>query len=102
MEETVKRCRFGLQYMIAYAFSFQNEFGRSPMRDMTLAVCGVIAGGVFLAMYRAIWRTRDDPARPPAFRQHILSELIWATIPILMLLAAALPAVMAVVSGSRH
>ena len=67
-----------------------------------LVVCGTIAGGAFLAMYLAIWSTRHDPARAPAFRQHIVSELIWATIPILMLLAAAIPAAMAVVSGTRH
>jgi heme/copper-type cytochrome/quinol oxidase subunit 2 len=67
-----------------------------------LAVCGIIAGGTFLAMYLAIWSTRDDPARAPAFRQHIVSELIWATVPILMLLAAAFPAAMAIVSGTRH
>jgi hypothetical protein len=53
-------------------------------------------------MYLAIWGTRDDPARAPAFRQHIVSELIWATIPILMLLAAAFPAAIAIVSGARH
>jgi heme/copper-type cytochrome/quinol oxidase subunit 2 len=69
---------------------------------MMLAVCGSIAGGAFLAMYLAIWSTRNDPARTPAFRQHIVSELIWATIPILMLLAAAFPAAMAVISGTRH
>jgi heme/copper-type cytochrome/quinol oxidase subunit 2 len=67
-----------------------------------LAVCGTIAGGAFLVMYVAIWSARRDPARAPAFRQHIVSELVWATIPILMLLAAAFPAAMAVVSGARH
>jgi heme/copper-type cytochrome/quinol oxidase subunit 2 len=69
---------------------------------MVLMACGIVAGGAFLAMYLAIWRTRDDPARAPAFRQHIVSELIWASIPILMLLAAALPAALAVVSGTHH
>jgi heme/copper-type cytochrome/quinol oxidase subunit 2 len=72
------------------------------MRSVVLVVCGIIAGGAFLAMYLAIWGTRDDPARAPAFRQHIVSELIWATIPILMLLAAAFPAAIAIVSGARH
>jgi heme/copper-type cytochrome/quinol oxidase subunit 2 len=66
-----------------------------------LVVCGTIAGGAFLAMYLAIWSTRHDPARAPAYRQHIISELVWATIPILMLLAAALPAAMAVIFGRR-
>jgi heme/copper-type cytochrome/quinol oxidase subunit 2 len=65
------------------------------MRYVILALGGLVAGGVFLAMYRAIWNANDDSERSPAFRQRIVSELIWATIPILMLLAAALPAVMA-------
>jgi heme/copper-type cytochrome/quinol oxidase subunit 2 len=69
---------------------------------MVLMMCGIVAGGAFLAMYLAIWSTRDDPARAPEFRQHIVSELIWASIPILMLLAAAFPAVMTVISGTRH
>jgi heme/copper-type cytochrome/quinol oxidase subunit 2 len=69
---------------------------------MILAVCGIIAGAAFLAMYLAIWRARHDPARAAGFRQHIVSELVWATIPILMLLAAALPAALVVLSATRH
>jgi heme/copper-type cytochrome/quinol oxidase subunit 2 len=72
------------------------------MRSLMLAVCGAIAGGAFLAMYLAIWSSRDDPARAMAFRQHIVSELIWATIPMLMLLAAAIPAAIAILSQGRH
>jgi heme/copper-type cytochrome/quinol oxidase subunit 2 len=51
-------------------------------------------------MYLCVWSTRDDPARAAAFRQHIVSELVWVTIPILMLIAAAFPAVIAVMSGA--
>jgi hypothetical protein len=72
------------------------------MRGVMLIVCGVIAAAAVVLMYRAIWSTRDDPARVSAFRQPIVSELFWATIPLLMLLAAAFPAVMAVISGGRH
>jgi heme/copper-type cytochrome/quinol oxidase subunit 2 len=61
-------------------------------------MCGVVAAGVFLSMYLAIWSTRDRPERASAFRQHIVSELVWATIPILMLIAAAFPAAMLVIS----
>jgi heme/copper-type cytochrome/quinol oxidase subunit 2 len=53
-------------------------------------------------MYRAIWSNREDPARLSAFRQRLTVEVIWATIPLLMLLAAAVPAVLAVVSRSGH
>jgi heme/copper-type cytochrome/quinol oxidase subunit 2 len=63
-------------------------------------MCAVVAAGVFLAMYLCEWSTRDDPARAAAFRQHIVSELVWVTIPILMLIAAAFPAVIAVMSGA--
>jgi heme/copper-type cytochrome/quinol oxidase subunit 2 len=72
------------------------------MRDVMLLVCGLVASAAVVVMYRAIWIARDDPARNSAFRQPIASELFWATIPLLMLLAAALPAVMAVIAGGRH
>jgi heme/copper-type cytochrome/quinol oxidase subunit 2 len=72
------------------------------MRSVMLAGCGIIAGGVFLAMYLAIWSARHDPARAPGFRQPIVSEFVWATIPILMLLAAAFPAAITIISRVRH
>jgi heme/copper-type cytochrome/quinol oxidase subunit 2 len=71
------------------------------MRRAILIMCGVIAAATFVAMFRAIWGARDA-ARVPAFRQPVVLELFWATIPILMLLAAAFPAVMAMISGRRH
>jgi len=70
------------------------------VRHLILGMCGVVAAGVFLAMYLSVWRTRDHPGRGAAFRQHILSELVWVTIPMLMLIAAALPAVIVVMLGS--
>ena len=73
------------------------------MRAVILGACGVIAAGVFFAMYLSVWRTRDRPGQAAAFRQHIVSELLWATIPILMLIAAALPAAIAITSrGAAH
>lgn len=68
------------------------------MRGVILCMCGIVAGGVFLAMYLSVWSTRDHPGRSAAFRQHVVSELVWATIPILMLVAAAFPAALAVMS----
>jgi heme/copper-type cytochrome/quinol oxidase subunit 2 len=67
-----------------------------------LVVCGVIATAVFVVMYRAIWSTRNDRARVSTFHQSVAAQLFWSTIPLLMLLAAAFPAVMAVISGARH
>lgn len=69
------------------------------MRAAILVMCAIVAMGVFVAMYLAIWSTRDDPARRSAFRQHVVSEFVWATIPLLMLLAAAVPAATAVFSA---
>jgi heme/copper-type cytochrome/quinol oxidase subunit 2 len=69
------------------------------VRGVILGMCGVVAGGVFLAMYLSVWSTRDHPGRTAGFRQHIVSELLWVTIPILMLIAAALPAVIAATSS---
>jgi hypothetical protein len=60
------------------------------MRGVILGMCAVVAAGVFLAMYLSVWSTR-------------VSELVWVTIPILMLIAAAFPAAIAVMSaGAAH
>jgi heme/copper-type cytochrome/quinol oxidase subunit 2 len=69
------------------------------MRGVILGMCGVVTAGVFLAMYLSVWSTHEDPGRAAAFRQHIVSELVWLTVPILMLIAAAVPAAIAVMSG---
>ncbi len=51
-------------------------------------------------MYLSVWCARNHSGREAAFRQHIVSELVWATIPMLMLIAAALPAVIVVMLRS--
>jgi heme/copper-type cytochrome/quinol oxidase subunit 2 len=68
------------------------------MRVLILGMCGVVAAGVFLAMYLSVWSSRDDPGSTAAFRRNVVSELVWVTIPILMLVAAAIPAVTAILS----
>jgi heme/copper-type cytochrome/quinol oxidase subunit 2 len=72
------------------------------MRGVVLVTCGIIAAAAIVAMYRAIWIARDDPARSSTYRQPIVSEFFWATIPLLMLLAAAFPAVMGMISGNTR
>jgi heme/copper-type cytochrome/quinol oxidase subunit 2 len=67
------------------------------MRGLVLLGFGIIAGGVFICLYVGIWRARKDPRQLPGFGQSITSELIWATIPILMIIAAILPAALAMV-----
>jgi heme/copper-type cytochrome/quinol oxidase subunit 2 len=69
------------------------------MRLVILGMCTLIATGVFVAMFLAIWSTRRASAAPPAFREGFATELVWAAIPCLMILAAAIPAVMAIVSA---
>ena len=69
------------------------------MRLVILGMCALLAIGVFTAMFVSIWSTRPAPAAPPAFRQSVVRELVWAAIPCLMMLAAAIPAVIAIVSG---
>jgi heme/copper-type cytochrome/quinol oxidase subunit 2 len=68
------------------------------MRVLILGMCGVVAAGVFLTMYLSVWSSRDNLGPAAACRQKIVSELVWVTIPILMLIAAAIPAVTAILS----
>jgi protoheme IX farnesyltransferase len=69
------------------------------MRLVILGLCALVAAGVFAAMFLAIWSTRRARAVPTAFRQSFATELVWAAIPCLMILAAAIPAVIAIVSA---
>lgn len=69
------------------------------MRLVILGMCALVAAGVFAAMFLAIWSTRRAPGTPTAFRQSFATEVVWAAIPCLMLLAAAIPAVIGIVSA---
>lgn len=68
------------------------------MRVAILAMCTLLAAGVFTAMFVSIWSTRYRGACPSALRQSLISEIVWAAIPCLMIVAAAIPAVVAVVT----
>ena len=68
------------------------------MRLVILGMCSVLAAGVLAVMFLAIWSTRRRTAeRAPALG--LASELVWAAIPCLMILAAATTAVLAIGSG---
>ena len=69
------------------------------MRFVILGMCALLAAGVFTAMFLSIWSTRRAPAALTAFRQSLATDLVWALIPCLMMLAAAIPAVTAIVSA---
>jgi heme/copper-type cytochrome/quinol oxidase subunit 2 len=66
------------------------------MRAAALTMCAVVAGGVFLTMYLSIWSSRQAGSLYSMRRRRLVSELVWATIPLLMVLAAAIPATLAV------
>jgi heme/copper-type cytochrome/quinol oxidase subunit 2 len=69
------------------------------MRLVIVGMCFVVAVGVFVAMFLSIWSSRGTADHAPAFAQSAASELVWAAIPCLMILAAAIPAVVAMVSA---
>lgn len=66
------------------------------MRLVVLTMCTLFVAGVFAAMFISIWSHRRDPSRSPTFDQSFASELVWAAIPWLMMLAAAIPATIAI------
>jgi heme/copper-type cytochrome/quinol oxidase subunit 2 len=68
------------------------------MRVAILTLCTLLAAGVFAAMFVSIWSTRRRGVCPPALRQSLTSEIVWAAIPCLMIVAAAIPAVVAIVT----
>jgi heme/copper-type cytochrome/quinol oxidase subunit 2 len=70
------------------------------MRRVVMGLCALAAAGVFAAMFLAICSSRRaTAATPTALRQSFAMELVWAAIPCLMILAAAVPAVIAIVSA---
>jgi heme/copper-type cytochrome/quinol oxidase subunit 2 len=68
------------------------------MRLVILAMCAVLAAGVLAMVCLAIWSTRRASATETVVRQASAAELVWAAIPYLLALAAAIPAVVATVS----
>ena len=69
------------------------------MRLVVMGMCALVAAGVFAAMFVSIWSTRRAPAASTVFRHSFATELVWAAIPCLMMLAAAIPAVIAIASA---
>lgn len=69
------------------------------MRLAILTLCTLLALGVFTTMFLSIWSSRRDDSRPPSLRQTLAAELVWAAIPCLMILAAAIPAVIAIATA---
>lgn len=62
-------------------------------------MCALLAAGVVAAMFFAIWSTRRASSAQTIPGQRFAAELMWAAIPCLMMLAAAIPAVIAFASA---
>jgi heme/copper-type cytochrome/quinol oxidase subunit 2 len=69
------------------------------MLVVILTVCALLAGGVFIAILLSIWSSRRSADRAPDFHQDIVAELVWAVIPCLMIIAAAIPAAIAIIAA---
>ena len=68
---------------------------------LILALSALLGAGVIATTLVALWNTRDS-ARPATVRDSFATELVWAAIPCLMLLAAAIPAVVAIASAENQ
>ena len=61
-----------------------------------LGMCALAAAGVFATIFLSLWSTRRCNANAAiASRQSFATELVWAAIPCLAVLAAAITAVIA-------
>ena len=65
------------------------------MRLGILMFCALIATGVFAVVLFSTWRAHRRISPEACSRQSLAMELTWAVIPCLIIVAAALPAVIA-------
>jgi heme/copper-type cytochrome/quinol oxidase subunit 2 len=61
-------------------------------------MCAILAAGVFVTMFLAIWNSRRTSNGVARFHQTAVAEVVWAAIPCLMVLAAAIPAASAIIA----
>jgi heme/copper-type cytochrome/quinol oxidase subunit 2 len=61
-------------------------------------MCAILAAGVFVTMFLAIWNTRRTSNGVARFHQTAIAEVVWAAIPCLMVIAAAIPAASAIIA----
>jgi len=70
------------------------------MRLLIMILCVLVAAGVFATMFLSIWSSRRGGVAENSARQSVAAELVWAAIPCLMIVAAAIPAITAVAISS--
>ena len=71
--------------------------GITHMRTVIFGVGVVVAGGVFVTMLLSILSARGTGEGDDSFRQSVFEEIVWALIPCLMIVAAVVPAAIAIV-----
>ena len=70
------------------------------MRLVLLMVCMLVAAGVFAVILFQTWSSHRAAALPTSLPRSLAAELLWAAVPCLMLVAAATPAVIAIVKAN--
>lgn len=71
------------------------------MRVTILLMCALVAAGAFATLLVSIWSSHREGTRPASHRQTLAAELVWAAIPCLMVLVAAIPAAIAILSSAH-
>ncbi len=66
------------------------------MRIFVLGMCALVAAGVFATMFLSIWSSRRTCDETQRIAQSTVSEFVWMLIPCLMMIAAAIPAAIAI------
>jgi cytochrome c oxidase subunit 2 len=69
------------------------------MRIVIFGMSVFVAVAVFVTMFLSILSTRGSGEGDASFRQSVFVEIVWALIPCLMVVAAAVPAAIAIVSS---
>jgi heme/copper-type cytochrome/quinol oxidase subunit 2 len=69
------------------------------MRTVVFALCALFTLGIFVTMLVSIWSTRNRIETQPRSGQSLAGELVWAAIPCLMIVAAAIPAGVAILTS---
>ena len=70
------------------------------MRVIVFVLCALFTLGIFVTMLVSIWSTRDRGETQLRHGQSLAGELVWAAIPCLMIIAAAIPAGVAILTPS--
>jgi heme/copper-type cytochrome/quinol oxidase subunit 2 len=66
------------------------------MRIVILGMCALVAAGIFATMFLSIWSSRRTCEQTQRISQSAVSEVVWMLIPCLIIIAAAIPAALAI------